>query len=101
MNIDPTETQDVPVGSEAGEEMTMQEFADMLNVSQPFVVSLLETGEVPVRVVGTQRFVSRSDALAFKMADDVIRYAAVRSLTAESEELGLYECGTELIADPA
>jgi excisionase family DNA binding protein len=81
--------------------MTMQEFADLLNVPQPFVVSLLETGEVPFRVVGTKRFVSRSDALAFKLADDAIRYAAVSALSAESEALGLYEGGAELVADPA
>jgi excisionase family DNA binding protein len=91
MSIDPTETQSVHAATEAVEEMTMQEFADMLNVPQTFVESLLETGEVPFRVVGTQRFVSRSDALAFKLADDAIRYAAVRALTAESEALGLYE----------
>lgn len=93
MSIDPTETQKVSAASEAGEEMTMQEFADLLNVSQSFVVSLNETGEVPFRVVGTSRFVRRSDARSFKLADDAIRYAAVRALTAESEELGLYDCG--------
>lgn len=100
MSIDPTDTQKVSAASEAGEEMTMQEFADLLNVSQPFVVLLLEAGEVPFRVVGTSRFVRRSDALSFKLADDAIRYAAVRALTAESEELGLYECGPDVVADP-
>jgi excisionase family DNA binding protein len=101
VSTDPTETRNVRAASEAFEEMTMQEFADLLNVPQPFVVSLLETGEVPFRVVGTSRFVRRSDALAFKSADDAIRYAAVRALSAESEALGLYECGSEHVADPA
>jgi excisionase family DNA binding protein len=91
VSIDPTETQNVRAATEAVEEMTLQEFADILNVPLTFVESLLETGEVPFRVVGTQRFVSRSDALAFRLADDAIRYAAVRALSAESEELGLYE----------
>jgi excisionase family DNA binding protein len=91
VSIDSTETRNVRAASEAVEEMTMREFADMLNVPQTFVESLLETGEVPFRVVGTSRFVRRSDALSFKLADDAIRYAAVRALTAESEELGLYE----------
>jgi excisionase family DNA binding protein len=89
VSIDPT--QSVRAATEAVEEMTVQEFADMLNVPQTFVGSLLETGEVPFCVVGALRFVSQSDALAFKLADDAIRYAAVRALTAESEELGLYE----------
>jgi hypothetical protein len=91
VSIDPTETQNVHAATEAVEEMTMQEFADILNVSQTFLVSMLETGDVPFRVVDTQRFVSRSDALAFKLTDDAFRFAAVRALTAESEELALYE----------
>jgi excisionase family DNA binding protein len=73
------------------EEMTTQEFADLLNVSRPYVVSLLEAGEIPFRKVGTKRRVLRSDALRYKKAEDESRYAAVRELTALSEELGLYE----------
>ena len=76
----------VSAASEAGVEMTMQEFADLLNVS-PFVVSLLDTGDPPFRVVGTKRFVLRSDALGFKLADGAIRYAAALALTAESASL--------------
>jgi excisionase family DNA binding protein len=101
VSIDPTEIENVRAATEAVEEMTTQEFADLLNVSQPFVASLLESGDVPFRVDGTMVFVLRSDALGFKLADDAIRYAAVRALTAESEELGLYEHGSELVADPA
>jgi excisionase family DNA binding protein len=72
------------------EEMTTQEFADLLNVSRPFVVSLLEAGEIPFRKVGTKRRVLCSDALRYKQVEDESRYAAVRELTALSEELGLY-----------
>ena len=73
------------------EEITTQELADLLNVSRPYVVSLLEAGEIPFRKVGTKRRVLRSDALSYKQAEDESRYAAVRELTALSEELGLYE----------
>jgi excisionase family DNA binding protein len=82
----------VSAASEAGVEMTMQEFADLLNVSQPFVVSLLETGDVPFRVVGPSQFVLRADALAFKVADDAIRYAAALALTAESSVVHAARC---------
>jgi excisionase family DNA binding protein len=73
------------------EEMTTQELADLLNVSRPFVVSLLEAGQIPFRKVGTKRRVLRSDALRYKQVDDEQRYAAMRELTAETEALGLYE----------
>ena len=76
---------------EQSDEMTTQELADLLNVSRPYVVSLLEAGEIPFRKVGTKRRVLRCDALNYKQADDESRYAAARALTAESEELGLYE----------
>ncbi len=73
------------------EEMTTQEFADLLNVSRPYVVSLLETGKIPFRKVGTKRRVLRSEAFRYQQVEDESRYAAVRELTELSEELGLYE----------
>ncbi len=90
VQIDATETQQV-ASPGASEEMTMQEFADLLLVLRPFAVLLLETGEVPCHDVGGNQFVLRSDSLDLKLVEDASRYAAARALTAVSEELGLYE----------
>ncbi len=73
------------------EEMTTQELADLLNVSRPYVVSLLEAGEIPFRKVGTKRRVLRSDALIYMNADNQRRHASISELTRESEALRLYE----------
>lgn len=70
-------------------ELTTQQAAELLNVSRPFMVKLLETGKIPFRMVGTRRRVRFEDLVRYKQQDDVEREKVIDELTAEAQRLGL------------
>lgn len=71
------------------EEITTQEAADLLNVSRPFFVQLLDAGALPFRKVGTRRRVRLQDVLAYKRDLYEKRLQTLNELTAYDQELGL------------
>ena len=69
--------------------LSTQEAAELLDVSRPHFIKLLEQGELPYHLVGTHRRVRLEDALTYKRKKLELRKAALRELAAQAQELGM------------
>lgn len=70
-------------------EFTTQLAADFLNVSRPHLITLLESGAIPYRKVGTHRRIRFDDLLRFKEADDMRRQDVLAQLAADAQANGM------------
>ena len=70
-------------------ELTTQQAADILGVSRPHLVRMLQEKRIPHRKVGAHRRIRSSDLKDFKAKEDLARLKALDALAAQAQELGM------------
>ena len=67
-------------------ELTTVQAAEILNVSRPFLIGLLESKDIPHHKVGKHRRIRMEDVMAYKEQIDREREAVLDRLVAEAQE---------------
>ncbi|MGB0536664.1 helix-turn-helix domain-containing protein [Alloalcanivorax venustensis] len=67
-------------------EVTTQEAANLLNVSRPHLVKLLEEGAIPFSRVGTHRRIRFQDVMEYRAARTAESEAALQALADQAQE---------------
>jgi excisionase family DNA binding protein len=72
----------------AAHELTTQEAADLLNVSRPYLVKLLEANKIPFRKVGPRRRILFQDLMRFKEQEAANARKGLTDLAVDGQALG-------------
>jgi excisionase family DNA binding protein len=73
------------------QQLTTQRAANILGVSRPFLVGLLEDGALPFHMVGSHRRVYLSDLLDYKRRRDAARHDSINRMAKAEMEAGTYD----------
>ena len=72
-------------------ELSIQEAANLLNVSRSYLVSLLESGKLPFVQMGTHQRILFSDLIEYKKRRDEEKRQGLAEILHISEDEGLYD----------
>lgn len=73
------------------QQLMTQRAADILGVSRPFLVGLLESGQIPFHMVGSHRRIYLRDLLDYKRQRDQARHEAINNMARAEMEAGTYD----------
>jgi excisionase family DNA binding protein len=72
------------------QELTTQAAANILGVSRPHLIKLVESGKIAFHKVGAHRRIRMKDLIAFQQSRDRDRRQALDDLARKTQEAGLY-----------
>jgi len=71
--------------------LTTQEAADILNISRPHLIKMLEANEMPFRMVGTHRRIKLQDVLAYQRYQDEQAQIGLANMARLGQETHTYD----------
>ena len=75
-------------------QLTTQQAGDLLGMSRPYVIRLLDGGEMPYNLVGKHRRIALRDVLAYAKRRSGARRSALDKMARDAYEAGLYDDAT-------
>lgn len=79
------------------QQLTTQQAADLLGISRPTLIKLLEAGRIPYETPGRHRRLRLSDVLAFQEMRRAEQREALRELAQDAQDLGMYGASLETL----
>jgi excisionase family DNA binding protein len=72
-------------------QLTTQRAAELLGMSRPYLIQLLDAGEMPYHLVGKHRRIALRDLLAYRKRRGEAHRAALDKMARDAFEAGLYD----------
>jgi excisionase family DNA binding protein len=80
-----------PCAGPLGQQFTTQEAADLLGISRPTLIKLLEEGRISYETPGRHRRLRLNDVLTYQAQRRQERRSTLDELAADAQALGAYE----------